>query len=138
MTSEPEIQNPVVLFDGVCNLCHAAVKFIIKKDKKNLFRFASLQSSFAQSVLQKFHLTGETLNSFIYLEKGKVYTRSTAALMVAKQLSGWWPLLSAFMIVPRFMRDAVYKLIANKRYKWFGKKDECWIPTPALQSKFLD
>ncbi len=133
-----EIQHPIVLFDGVCNLCNVAVRFIIKRDKKNLFKFTSLQSAFGQSVLQKFHLSDEPLNSFILFENGKVYKRSTAALMVAKQLSGGWPLLYAFMIVPRFIRDAVYNTIANNRYKWFGKKDECWIPTPALQSKFIE
>ncbi len=133
-----EIQHPIVLFDGVCNLCNAAVRFIIKRDKKNLFKFTSLQSAFGQSVLQKFHLSDEPLNSFILFEKGKVYKRSTAALMVAKQLSGGWPLLYAFMIVPPFIRDAVYNFIANNRYKWFGKKDACWIPTRALQSKFIE
>ncbi len=138
MTSEPEIQSPVILFDGVCNLCNAAVIFFIKRDKKNVFRFASLQSAFGQSVLQKFHLSANTFNSFILFKNGKVYTRSTAALLVAKELSGGWPLLYAFIIVPRFIRDAVYNLIAKNRYKWFGKKTECWIPSPALQSKFIE
>jgi predicted DCC family thiol-disulfide oxidoreductase YuxK len=138
MTSHPEIQSPVVLFDGVCNLCNAAVKFIIKRDKKDLFRFASLQSTVGQEVMKKYSLSTESFNSFVLVEKGKVYTKSAGALMVAKQLSGGWPLLSAFMIVPRFIRDAVYNFIANNRYKWFGKKDECWVPTHALQSKFID
>lgn len=138
MTSKSEIQYPVILFDGVCNLCNAAVIFIIKRDKKNVFRFASLQSAFGQSVLQKFHLSANAFNSFILLRNGKVYTRSTAALLVAKQLSGGWPLLSAFIIVPRFISDAVYNFIANNRYKWFGKKTECWVPSPALQSKFIE
>lgn len=138
MTSKQEIQNPIILFDGICNLCNAVVRFIITRDRKNLFRFASLQSEFGQLVLQKFHLSSNTFNSFILLKKGKVYTRSTAALLVAKQLPGGWPLLYAFIIVPRFLRDAVYNLIANNRYKWFGKKEECWVPTPALQSKFIE
>lgn len=138
MTSEPEIQSPVILFDGVCNLCNAAVIFFIKRDKKNVFRFASLQSAFGQSVLQKFHLSANTFNSFILFKNGKVYTKSTAALLVAKELSGGWPLLSAFIIVPRFIRDDVYNFIAQNRYKWFGKKKECWIPSPALQSKFIE
>ncbi len=138
MTSEPEIQSPVILFDGVCNLCNAAVIFFIERDKKNVFRFASLQSAFGQSVLQKFHLSANTFNSFILFKNGKVYTKSTAALLVAKELSGGWPLLYAFIIVPRFIRDAVYNLIARNRYKWFGKKKECWIPSPALQSKFIE
>jgi predicted DCC family thiol-disulfide oxidoreductase YuxK len=133
-----EIQHPVILFDGVCNLCNAAVRFIIKEDKQNLFRFSSLQSTFGQSVLKKQYSAPQLFNSFILLEKDRVYTRSTAALMVAKQLSGGWPLLYAFIIIPGFIRDAVYNVVANNRYKWFGKKDECWIPTPALQSKFIE
>ncbi len=137
MTSEQEIQNPVILFDGVCNLCNAVVIFIIKRDRKNLFRFASLQSAFGQSVLQKFHLSANTFNSFILFTSSKIYTKSAAALLVAKQLPGGWPLLYAFIVVPGFIRDAVYNFIASNRYKWFGKKEECWIPSPSLQTKFI-
>ncbi len=138
MTSHPEIQTPVILFDGVCNLCNAAVRFVIKRDKNNLFRFASLQSTVGQEVMKKYGLCTESLNSFVLVEKGKVYTKSAGALMVAKQLSGGWHLLIAFMIVPPFIRDSVYNFIANNRYKWFGKKDKCLIPSPALQSKFIE
>ncbi len=95
-------QHPIILFDGVCNLCNAAVKFIITRDKQNRFKFASLQSSFGQSVLQKQYSPAQLFNSFILLEKDQVYTRSTAALMVAKQLSGGWRLLYAFIIIPGF------------------------------------
>jgi predicted DCC family thiol-disulfide oxidoreductase YuxK len=133
-----DIEQPVILFDGVCNLCSRAVQFIIKRDRKNVFRFSSLQSNFGQAVLKKFSLPTNTFNSFILFKKGKIYTRSTGALMVAKQLQGGWPLLYFFIIVPAFIRDSVYNYIANNRYKWFGKKEECWIPSPALKSKFID
>jgi predicted DCC family thiol-disulfide oxidoreductase YuxK len=93
---------------------------------------------FGQAVLQKFHLPSNTFNSFILLQKGKIYTKSTGALMVSKQLRGGWQSLYFFMIVPGFIRNSVYNYIANNRYKWFGKKEECWIPSPALKSKFID
>jgi predicted DCC family thiol-disulfide oxidoreductase YuxK len=131
-------QQPVILFDGVCNLCSNAVQFVIKRDKNNLFKFASLQSSFGQALLNQFHLPTHELGSFILFQKNKVYTKSTGALMVAKQLSGIWPLLYAFIIIPRFIRDAVYDHIARNRYKWFGKKEECWLPHPSLQKKFIN
>ncbi len=138
MLSIDDIQQPIILFDGVCNLCNGVVQFIIKRDTKNIFRFASLQSMFGQAVLQKFHLPSNTFNSFILLQKGKIYTKSTGALMVSKQLRGGWQSLYFFMIVPGFIRNSVYNYIANNRYKWFGKKEECWIPSPALKSKFID
>jgi predicted DCC family thiol-disulfide oxidoreductase YuxK len=131
------IRQPVILFDGVCNLCSGAVQFIIKRDKKDVFRFASLQSSFGQSVLKKYKLPSHELSSVILVENDIIYTRSTGALKVAKQLSGGWPLLYMFIIVPRFIRDAVYNYVAKNRYKWFGKKQECWLPTPALKNKFI-
>lgn len=132
------IQQPVILFDGVCNLCNNVVQFIIKRDKKDIFRFASLQSNFGEEVLQKFQLPPNSLNSFILFQHGKVYTKSTGALMVAKQLPGVWSLLYFFMIVPPFIRNAVYNYAANNRYKWFGKKEECWVPTQELQKKFIN
>lgn len=133
-----QTRYPVILFDGVCNLCSSVVQFIIKKDKRNTFRFASLQSDFGLSILQKFNLPADTFNSFILYQGGKIFTKSTGALMVAKQLSGAWPLLSVFIFVPAFIRNRVYDLIARKRYKWFGKKEECWIPSRALKNKFLN
>ncbi len=127
-----------VYFDGVCNLCNGTVLFIIKHDKQNRFRFASLQGITGQAFLKKQNLPADTFNSFILAERNNIYTRSTAALRVCKYLGGGWPLLYGFIIVPRFIRDAVYNLIARNRYKWFGKKEACWIPTPALKEKFLD
>ncbi len=133
-----QVIQPVILFDGVCNLCTGVVKFVIKRDKGNVFRFASLQSAFGQAVLQKFNLTTTSFNSFILLKQGKIYTKSTGALMVAKQLNGGWPYLYFLIVVPVFIRNAVYNFIADNRYKWFGKKESCWLPAPALQAKFID
>jgi predicted DCC family thiol-disulfide oxidoreductase YuxK len=129
---------PVVLFDGVCNLCTSSVQFIIKRDSKNNFRFASLQSGIGQKLLTKYQLPTTELNSFVLVQNGKVYTKSTGALMVAKQLSGATKLFYAFIIIPAFIRDAVYTFVASKRYKWFGEKEACWIPTPELKNRFLD
>ena len=128
----------VILFDGVCNLCSGVVQFIIKHDSKKQFRFASLQSKFGEDVMKHFGLPIDQFNSFILLENGKIYTRSTGALKVAKKLNGLYPLLYAFIVVPRFIRDAIYNLVAGKRYKWFGKKEACWIPTPELKNLFID
>jgi len=133
-----EIKKPVVLFDGVCNLCTGSVQFIIKHDPGRRFRFASLQSEYGKKVLQDFHLSSHHLDSFILLENGKIYKQSTGALRVTKKLKGLWPLLYGCIIVPPFIRNAVYSFIANNRYKWFGKKETCWLPAPELKDLFLD
>ena len=128
--------KPIIFFDGVCNLCNSSVQFVIKKDKENKFRFASLQSEAGQEILQQFNLSQNDFNSFILLEDGKLYTRSTAALRVLSQLKGWkWS--RVFNWVPRFLRDGVYNVIARNRYKWFGKRDSCMLPTENLVSRFL-
>jgi len=132
-----DLSHPVILFDGVCNLCNASVQYVIKHDKKKLFRFASLQSSFGESVLKQYDLPVNTFNSFILLSDNKIYTRSTAALLVAKKLSGLIKLLYGFIIIPKFIRDFVYDIIAKNRYKWFGKKEACWVPTPELKNLFF-
>lgn len=129
--------KPVILFDGVCNLCRGSVQFILKRDKGKKFLFASLQSNYGQELLKQFNLPVDTFNSFILFEDGKLFTRSTAALKMFSQLDGWkW--VKILSIVPKFLRDAVYNLIAKNRYKWFGKKEECWVPTPDLKSRFLE
>ena len=129
--------NQVILFDGVCNLCSGSVQFILKRDKEKKFLFASLQSVYGQALLKQLHLPTDTFNSFILYDGGEIFTRSTAALKMFSQLKGWgW--VKIFWIVPKFIRDAVYNLIAKNRYKWFGKKDECWLPTPELKERFLD
>ncbi len=131
-------QKPIILFDGVCNLCNNSVQFVIKHDTSNKFMFAALQSIKGQILLQQYNLPQQGFNSFVLLQNEKVFLKSTAALNVVKQLNGPVKLLYGFIIVPAFIRNAVYNFIARNRYKWFGKKDSCIIPTPALQSRFLN
>jgi predicted DCC family thiol-disulfide oxidoreductase YuxK len=126
------------LFDGVCNLCNRSVQFVLKRDRRGVFRFASLQSEIGQSLLQRSGLPADQLDSFVLVENNKVYTRSTGALRVCRKLGGAWSLLYVFRIVPRPLRDAVYNWIARRRYSWFGKKDSCWLPSPEWKSRFLD
>ena len=131
------MDKPVILFDGVCNLCTGSVQFILKRDKEKKFLFASLQSNYGQKLLQQLNLPTDTFNSFILYQDGKIFTRSTAALKMFQELKGWkW--VKIFWIVPKFIRNAVYNLIAKNRYNWFGKKEECMIPTPDLKARFLD
>jgi len=131
-------QHPVILFDGVCNFCNSSVQFVIKRDPKQQFRFASLQSEFGQQVLAQHQLPQNDFNSFILLQEGNIYTKSTAALKVAKQLSGLWPMLYGFIIIPPFIRNAVYSFIAQNRYRWFGKRAACMLPSPHQRQLFLD
>lgn len=132
------MDKPIILFDGVCNLCNRSVQFVIKRDRKKRFLFASLQGVKGQEVLKRFDLPVNDFNSFILVEGDKAYTRSTGALRVLKELGGGWKLLYGFIVLPKFARDAVYNWIARNRYKWYGKRDECMIPTPELRSRFLD
>lgn len=138
MTDIKEPINPVVLFDGVCNLCSSSVQFIIKHDPERLFRYASLQSEFGQNILRQFNLPVNELNSFILLEDGKIYIKSTGALRVSRKLNRLWPALYGFIIIPAFIRNAVYSYIAKNRYRWFGKKEACWLPNPELKKLFID
>jgi predicted DCC family thiol-disulfide oxidoreductase YuxK len=128
----------IILFDGVCNFCNSAVNFVIKRDKNNLIQFSPLQTEIAHELLARHKLPTEDMKSFIFIEEGRSYTQSTAALKVCRYLTGLWPLLYSFIIIPRFIRDGIYKLIAKNRYKWFGQKTECMIPTPELLAKFLN
>lgn len=129
--------KPVILFDGVCNLCSGSVRFILKRDKEKRFLFASLQSNYGQNLLKQFDLPADNFNSFILFQDGKIYSRSTAALKMFSQLKNWgW--VKIFRVVPTVIRDAVYSLIANNRYRWFGKKEECWLPTKDLKERFLE
>jgi predicted DCC family thiol-disulfide oxidoreductase YuxK len=129
-------QGAVILFDGVCNLCNGFVQFVIKRDNVAYFSFAALQSDYAQQKLDA-DLVDKNLSSVILMENGIVYTQSTAALRILKQMSGLYPLLYAFIIVPSFIRDAVYKWVARNRYKWFGKTEYCMVPTPELKARFI-
>ncbi len=127
----------IVLFDGVCNLCNSSVQFIIKRDSKDQFRFAALQEEAGLALINKYSIDTLNVDSIILIEDGKVFVKSTAVLRIAKALKGTVSLLYFFMIVPNFIRNCVYEFIAKNRYKWYGKKDACMIPTPALKAKFL-
>jgi predicted DCC family thiol-disulfide oxidoreductase YuxK len=127
----------IIFFDGACNLCQRSVQFILTHDKKGIFSFASLQSSIAEKTLMPYGISTAEMNTFILLENNKIYTRSTAALQVIKKLGGLWPLLYLFIIVPPFIRDAVYNWIARNRYRWFGKQESCWMPREQWKSRFL-
>ncbi|MFD2826565.1 thiol-disulfide oxidoreductase DCC family protein [Leeuwenhoekiella polynyae] len=132
------METKIILFDGVCNLCNGAINFIIKHDPKALFKFASLQGETGQRLLQKHQINSAETDSIVLIEGDTVSVKSSAALRIAKYLNKGYPLLFGFMIVPKFIRNAVYDYIARNRYKWFGKKESCMIPTPELKSRFLD
>ncbi|MCZ8069261.1 MAG: thiol-disulfide oxidoreductase DCC family protein [Bacteroidota bacterium] len=129
--------KPIIFFDGVCNLCNQSVLFVIRRDKKAKFNFAPLQSGYAQHHLNILDSTAKELNSIVLLKNGRVYKRSRAVLEIALGLAAPWPLLFAFVVIPAPLRDLVYDWVARHRYKWFGKKDECMIPTPQLKSRFI-
>ena len=127
-----------ILFDGVCNLCNGCVRFVIARDPAERFRFASLQSVAAASVLRDAGMTTAPLpDSIILVEGDRVYLRSAAALQIARRLRFPWPLAFALVAVPPFIRDRLYDFIAAHRYRWFGRRDVCMIPTPDLERRFL-
>lgn len=128
----------IILFDGVCNLCSGTVQFLLKRDRKKRFLFGSLQGKTGQEYLRKYHLPADQFHSFMLIEENVLYTRSTAVLRMLKYLGRGWQLLYVFIYVPQPIRDGVYKLIATNRYKLFGKKDACRIPTLEERDRFLD
>ncbi|RMA64256.1 thiol-disulfide oxidoreductase DCC family protein [Ulvibacter antarcticus] len=132
-----ETKHKIILFDGVCNLCNSTIVRIIKNDNKDIFRFTPLQSAVGMVMITEHGIDTSDTDSVILIDNGKAYIKSTAALRIARKLSGGYSLLYGFMIFPKFIRDAVYNFIAKNRYKWFGKKESCMIPTPELKKKFL-
>jgi predicted DCC family thiol-disulfide oxidoreductase YuxK len=129
--------HPVILFDGVCNFCNTAINFIIKNDKKRIFRYAALQSETGQQLLQQHNLSTTNLDSFILVHEGKAYKKTQAAIVLYPLLGGGWKLMKGLAIFPRFIRDFFYDVIARNRYRWWGKKEACMIPTPEVRSLFL-
>lgn len=130
-------ENPVILFDGVCNLCNGFVQFVIAHDEKGVFRFASLQSEVATEILARHGLPTNQLSTVVLSEGDRFFTKSDAALRVAKRLSGVVSLAGVFLVLPKFVRDWGYDLVAKNRYRLFGKKESCWLPTPDLKQRFL-
>ena len=131
-------QQPIILFDGICNFCNSAVNFTLKRNKKENIRFAPLQSEAGQKLLQHYHLPVTDMESFVFIENDTAYKQSTAALKVCRHLRGLWPLCYAFMIVPKFIRDGIYNWIAKNRYKWFGIRQACMVPTAEVKARFLN
>lgn len=126
----------IVLFDGECNFCDASVQFIIARDPKAFFQFAALQSDIGRELKIK-HLIPEKLNSVLVIEDNTVYDSSDAAIFICKHLNGLWKVFYVFKIIPKTLRDILYKFVANNRYKWFGKKESCTIPSPEMRNRFL-
>ena len=129
--------TPVILFDGVCNFCNGTVNFIIRQDKQNIFRFAPLQSAAGQKLLKEHNLPTDNFDSFVLIDNGKAYKSSTAGLRLYNKLPWYWQWTQIFWLVPKFIRDGVYNVIAKNRYKWFGKKEACMVPGPEMFDRFL-
>lgn len=133
-----KMENNIVLFDGVCSFCNSSVMFLIKRDHSELLSFSSLQSSYGQKLLEEFNLPKNDFDSFIYITNGKVYSKSTAALKIARKLSFPYNLLYGFILIPIPIRDKVYSIIARNRYRLFRKKTLCEIPPEHIRKRFLD
>jgi predicted DCC family thiol-disulfide oxidoreductase YuxK len=128
----------IVLFDGECNLCNTVVQFIIKHDRKKIFRFASLQSDFGQAIAAQYNLPRDNFETFIYLDDDSIYFKSAAALKVSRDLGYPYRLLYAFIVLPRFVRDAVYMMVSRNRHRLFGNNASCMMPTRELAGKFVE
>ncbi|MCK6259153.1 thiol-disulfide oxidoreductase DCC family protein [Fictibacillus sp. KIGAM418] len=128
----------ILLFDGVCNFCNGIVNFLIRQDKKGRISFGSLQSDAGQELLREFLLPVHDFESLVYIKNGRIYQRSTAALEIARDLGGLWSVAYILVVIPKPLRDGLYSWIAKNRYRWFGKKDHCMIPTPDIRKRFID
>ena len=133
-----EKDKKIILFDGVCNLCNGAVMFIIRRDGRDQFRFAALQSKPGNRIVNKYGIDTSKTDSVILVEEENYFVKSAAVLKIARNLSGGYPLLYGLMIFPKAIRDWIYDVVANNRYQWFGKRGECMVPTQELKAKFLD
>jgi predicted DCC family thiol-disulfide oxidoreductase YuxK len=127
----------IILFDGVCNLCNSSIDFVLKRDIKDHFRFGALQEKESQELLSKFNVSSNYLDSLVLIEENKLYFRSTAALRIARKLNSLWPILYILILIPASLRDYLYNWIGKNRYRWFGKKATCRIPTKLEKEKFL-
>lgn len=134
-----EDTKKIVLFDGVCNLCNRSIQFIIRHDKKDEFRFATLQGDLGKQLVKERHIDTDTVDSIILIEPGVAYyTKSTAALKIGTSFGGAWKLLTILELIPSSLSDIVYDFVARNRYQWYGKREACMIPTPELKAKFLE
>jgi len=131
------MNHPILLYDGVCYFCNGLVRFALRRDKERRLRFASLQSAAGQALLREYDLPDGEIDSAVLIDNGHVYTRSTCALRALRYLRFPWPLLYGLIIVPPFIRDAIYDVVARNRYDWFGKMDACPLPPPEQREQFL-
>jgi len=129
--------DKIVLFDGVCNFCATSVQFIIRHDKTNSLKFASLQSALGQELLTKYNMSKD-LEGVVFIENNKAYFKSAAAFKIVRYFGGFWRILKVLSVFPLSFTDFGYDIIAKNRYRWFGKKDSCMIPSPEIRSRFLD
>ena len=136
--SDEHQYDNLVIFDGVCNLCTHSVRFILEHEAKPLFRFAPVQSSAGARLLSKLGLDPENVQTFVVIANGEAYLRSDAAIRIAPHLRGAWRWLGVVRFVPRPLRDWIYDLIARNRYRWFGRTDECMVPTKEIRARFID
>ena len=129
--------SSLVFFDGICNLCNGTVQFLLKIDTHKRLQFGSLQGETAKKILPAFQISTEKLSSIVFIHQNKVYTESSAVLEIFRVIGGFWATLYIFRIIPSFIRNGFYRLIAQYRYQWFGKKEECMIPSPELRKRFV-
>ena len=129
--------HAIILFDGVCNFCNGAVNFVIKRDRRGYFRFAALQTANGGEIARKHGIDPERLETFVLVENGRAYRKSGGALLVARRLGGLYALAYGLIAIPPFMRDFFYDWFARRRYRWFGKKDECMVPSSEVRERFL-
>ena len=127
----------IIVFDGVCNFCNAFVNFVLDRDPQGLFKFGTLQSPPAQEVLRQFHLSTDDYETFLFIEEGKLFTKSTAAIKILRHLGMPWSLFGLFLIIPRQIRDPFYDFIARHRYQWMGKSNSCRVPTEKDRKRFV-
>ncbi|MCR8847203.1 thiol-disulfide oxidoreductase DCC family protein [Rossellomorea sp. SC111] len=127
----------IILFDGICNFCNSSVRFIIKRDARGEFRFASLQSEIGQTLLEK-HNIPKTTDSFVLVDGDHSSIESTAALKVCSKLMWPWKIFGLFLVIPKPLRDSIYRVIARNRYKWFGKQESCMIPSKEIRERFIE
>lgn len=132
------MNSDLVLFDGVCNLCVSSVQFILRRDRRAYFRFAALQSPVGQHLLRQYAVQLPADESVVLIERGHAYTHSEAALRITRRLGGLWPLLGVLVLVPRPLRDRLYLWVAARRYRWFGRRDACWVASPQARERFLE
>jgi predicted DCC family thiol-disulfide oxidoreductase YuxK len=146
MTAEPAVgpprpppfPTPLILYDGVCPFCTASVLFVIRRDPRKRFHFAALQSPLGRTLLARYRLPQDEFQTFVLITEDGHATRSTAALKVARELGGPWPLLYGFILVPAPIRDLVYRIVARHRYRWFGKRETCLVPSADIRDRFVD